>query len=578
MIKKICVRRFKKFADQEFEIPGHLVVAGPNNSGKTSLLQAVAAWMEIALRWCRQHPDKARDADGNYLSTNITVDSFGSVFLPDFDHLWTNKETNEPITVGLETDRWNISFEFWHKESELVAVRPASDVKENDLEVLAEKLDDSSGKAGRYWRPVYIPPVSGVVTQEDLLAREAAVWGYLARADAGRVLRNLLWRVRENGRWDELNDVIKDFFNYELMTLGSDGQFIRARYRHFHKIAEYDLISVGSGFLQVLLIYAVILGRPSTVYLMDEPDAHLHISLQKKLFGDLLDRAAESQFQIIIATHSECLVREVRKSNLRLLDANGKLQKIDKRKVSALLDLVKPAEAMEALREKHRLLYLEGPTDIRILRAWADTLGHRCRAFLEETTPVETAQRGNEHFSAKHFSAVRELVPEVRGVELCDGDKKPPENSKALSKNRKESPLKTLFWDRKEIESYLLHPSSVDRYLQSKSARRLAEKAYQGMEENLPQKFLDDPFVKSPFLFLDQLAIKKFFSYLFQEAGLAEPSNEDFISMAEQMTVEEIHPEVRDKLDKIAEHFGIQEGEVRSQVNAATGKSGESKT
>ena len=44
MIRKVVVSNFKKFEQQEFDIPDHLVIAGPNNSGKTSLLQAIAAW------------------------------------------------------------------------------------------------------------------------------------------------------------------------------------------------------------------------------------------------------------------------------------------------------------------------------------------------------------------------------------------------------------------------------------------------------------------------------------------------------------------------------------------------------
>ena len=39
----------KRFGEEAFTIPGHVVLAGPNNTGKTTLLQAVAAW-ELGLR------------------------------------------------------------------------------------------------------------------------------------------------------------------------------------------------------------------------------------------------------------------------------------------------------------------------------------------------------------------------------------------------------------------------------------------------------------------------------------------------------------------------------------------------
>ena len=561
MIKKIRIRGFKKFAAQEFEIPHHLVMVGPNNSGKTSLLQAVGTWMEIALRWSQSNPDLARDGEGDYLATNITVDSFGSVLLADFDHLWADKKTDAPIEIWLETDRWNIGFEFLHREMELIAVRPASTVREETLRALRGDLDDSHETPRRFWRPVYIPPISGLEVQESRFAEEATILNYLAKADAGKVLRNLLLRTEENGDWDKLNKTIKRLFGHELMP-PSSGAFIHARYRHPTEEIAYDLSSAASGFLQVLLIYAAIFGQPSAVYLLDEPDAHLHLSMQIVLFQDLLDRAHKDEFQVIVATHSERLIREAHKSDLRLLDADGILKEVDTKRVYDLLDLALPVELAEAIN-KQRLLYLEGPTDIEILRVWAARLNHPCLSFLKRATPVETAQRGKEHFATKHFSVMCELVPKVRGVELLDGDKKPSDRA---GKNRAGHPekLEPLFWDRKEIESYLLHPDSVVRYLQSKTSQENVRKAEKYMKVQLPQKFFDDPFGEPPFLFLDRLEVKKFFSYLFQEASLSGPSNKDFLLMATQMKVGEIHPEVCKKLDRIADHLGLPEKESKA--------------
>lgn len=570
MIKKIRIRGFKKFAKsseqgfQEFEIPHHLVMVGPNNSGKTSLLQAVGTWMEIALRWSQSNPDLARDGRGDYLPTNITVDSFGSVPLADFDHLWADKKTDTPLEIWLETDRWKIGFEFQHKEMELIAVRPASVVKEDALRALKGDLDDSHEKSGRFWRPVYIPPISGLEVQESRFAEEATILNYLAKADAGKVLRNLLLRTHENGDWDKLNETIKRLFGHELMP-PSSGAFIHARYRHPAGEA-YDLSSAASGFLQVLLVYAAIFGQPSAVYLLDEPDAHLHLSMQSVLFRDLLKRARKDKFQVIVATHSERLIQEAGQSDLRLLDADGILKKVNTDKVISLLDLALPVELVEAINEQ-RLLYLEGPTDIEILRLWAATLEHPCLSFLKQATPVETAQRGQEPFIAKHFSVMRELVPKVRGVELLDGDRldgdRKPSGRAGKTRARHPEQLKPLFWERKEIESYLLHPDSVVRYLQSKTSPANVKKAEKYMRVQLPQKFIDDPFGKPPFLFLDRLEVKKFFSYLFQEAGLSGPSKKDFLLMAKQMKVGEIHPEVKDKLNQIFEHLHLSERKTK---------------
>lgn len=549
MIKQIRIRGFKKFADQEFEIPSRLVVTGPNNSGKTSLLQAVGAWAETAFRWSQENPDLVREADGNYATTGITIQSFISVPVANFDHLWSSKKTDESLTVWLDTERWSVGFEFLHEAQVYIAGRPAAATREEDLAAMRDDFLDSPGKSGRPWRPVYIPAVSGVGPEEHRFADPATIQSYLAKANAGNILRNLLWQVQENENWDALNEAVDKFFpGYKLMPLSS-GEHILAQYQHPSEEAAYDLSSAASGFLQVLLIYAAILGRSSAVYLLDEPDAHLHISLQNLLLDDLLERAERDGFQVIAATHSERLIREAPEDCLYLLNARGNLRKVPGSKAVATLKL-DPAEIAEAFRTRS-LLYLEGGTDMKFLRIWAKTLEHPSLPFLERMTPQITAEEEDkEHLAVKHFAAMRELIPGLRGVELLDGDKR--DGDRKMPEG-----LELLFWDRKEIESYLLHPESVLRYLRPMVSPEDVEKARKRMGAELPSELLETS--RGGQLFLKGFPIKDFFSGLFQEAGLRQATGKDFLRLAEGMKKEEIPLEVRDKLDQIADCLRLAE-------------------
>ena len=56
------------------------------------------------------------------------------------------------------------------------------------------------------------------------------------------------------------------------------------RYRDFNK---RDLMVEGSGFLQWLSVYVLALDPNLDVLLFDEPDAHLHCSLQDHLLENL---------------------------------------------------------------------------------------------------------------------------------------------------------------------------------------------------------------------------------------------------------------------------------------------------
>ena len=44
MIRTVRIRGFKRFGEAVFHLPGHVVLAGPNNTGKTTVLQAIASW------------------------------------------------------------------------------------------------------------------------------------------------------------------------------------------------------------------------------------------------------------------------------------------------------------------------------------------------------------------------------------------------------------------------------------------------------------------------------------------------------------------------------------------------------
>ena len=40
MIERVTIRRFKRFTEMSFTLPGHIVLAGPNNAGKSTIIAA----------------------------------------------------------------------------------------------------------------------------------------------------------------------------------------------------------------------------------------------------------------------------------------------------------------------------------------------------------------------------------------------------------------------------------------------------------------------------------------------------------------------------------------------------------
>ena len=60
MLTKLRARNFKCFEEVEIALGNPVVLIGPNNSGKTTVLQALALWSIGLQRWQEKRSDEAR--------------------------------------------------------------------------------------------------------------------------------------------------------------------------------------------------------------------------------------------------------------------------------------------------------------------------------------------------------------------------------------------------------------------------------------------------------------------------------------------------------------------------------------
>ena len=537
MLRKVEVLNFKLFKDESFDIPQHMVLVGPNNGGKTSLLQAVATWAEIANHWFQTNADFARLEDGNYAAAPLNLLRFNAVPLPDFPHLWSNKVVTTPVSLRVQGDHWRVGFEIVHSATELASVRPMQDVTETHLERCRDNLPTV----------VYIPPVWRLAVREDPLS-EDGIRAKLRRGRMADVLRNLLRLISDDtSKWKHLQGAVRSFFGYELLV-PSAGEHVVALYRHRADGEAYDLSSAASGFLQVLSVYAGLLFDDSSVILIDEPDAHLHFLLQEKIYRDLRRFATKRRSQLLAATHSEVLIERSPVEDRRLLWQGFRPVPHDGR-LSPVMRL--RTDHLMLAETEPGILYVEGKSDIDILREWARVLAHPLFEFLDKSFYDTTASGEGMDFAAANFQAMRMMVPTLKGVELRDGDKGQPEGEPAG--------MQRLRWEQTEIENYLLHPAVLERFVETESEPDAAMRGKEHMRKSLPPTLFDTPFENT------SLATAKGSEVLgdtLQAAGLRLRKTEHW-RIAAQMRPEEVHPEVLEKLDAIAAHFEI-DGEAEA--------------
>lgn len=561
MITKVTTQAFKRFASQAFPLEPVTLLAGPNNSGKTTLLQAIMVWNLALQRWSQKKGPESKSKASERTGVPITRQEFNALPLPSMDQLWTDTHTSlrkgevaeqKPgaprlIVITLEGKSsegadWKLGFEFRYQGPEQIYIRP-----------VAEHLPDVE-LARQEVSVIYVPPFSGSGVQETRY--DAAYQDMLVgQGKGGDILRNLLLEVYQRGacEWNALQEIIRTTFHYRLLEPRYNGApYITCEYvqdgASKQEQVPLDIAAAGSGFRQVLLVLAFLFARPSSLILLDEPDAHLHVHLQDQLYKTLVTLCRKNGGQLVIATHSEVLIDGT--DPQRILSFYGEPHALSKRhereQIREALKRVTSLELLQA-RNARGVLYLEGDSDFSLLQAWAEVLEHPLRQWF--CKPFWHNIHGSSPKEAKgHFFAMKAVCPGIEAVLLLDGD-----NRDRLEEAAGEG-IQVLRWERYEAESYLLHPDSLSRFFESQNLPLFGSQAMQEFRDQMPPAFLKNPLETIAFL-RSEPASKTLLPRLLEVAGVDLPKRE-YAALARQMLPAEIPREVVEKLDAIHEVVG----------------------
>ena len=545
MIRKVVIRRFKRFDEVSFDLSGHVVLAGPNNMGKTTLLQAIAAWGLALERW-KQLNDYQRHG-GAYAKAPIARQTFSAVPLRDFGLLWRDRIDRENIEIEIQSVQgWEITMEFEANSTEQIYVRPKRHVEPST--VRAAKLDT-----------IFVPPMTGLSTNEHVYQRPM-IDQLLGEAKPGEVLRNLLVEAnRSEEAWEQLETSILRLFGYRLVAPDATGAYILADY--WDGGTRLDIASAGSGFQQVLMLLTFLHTRPASVLLLDEPDAHLHVILQDAIYGELRTVATKKNSQLILATHSEVIINSVDPTELWVMMTTPRpLGQGEQARLIASLRVLTNTDIMLGT-EAPGVLYVEGYTDLEILREWARVLNHPVYQALTtnlfwKQTVAETRPGARGVSARDHYDALKLVRDNLPGLQLIDGDAREEIQSTPITGQG----FQRLRWKRYEIESYLVHPGAIARYVEKQvgadAAQPYLEDLHKHFAESYPPAFLRDPFGDYPYL-VSSKARTLLLPPALTAAGLPAVPYTRYHEIAAVMLPEEIHPEVKEKLDLIQKAFNL---------------------
>lgn len=468
MLTNLKVRNFKRLRDADIELGKTVVLIGPNNSGKTTALQALALW-EIGLRrWNEKRLGKI--APEKRPGVTINRRDLIAIPVPDANLLWRNlrvrdvqrisgkQETQNvriDITVSGVTDgkAWDCGLEFDYANEESFYCRP---LRLNEGQNPPRMpIPEAPGSL----RVAFLPPMSGLAANETRLD-PGAISVRIGEGRTAEVLRNLCYSIysqEHTGAWAKIEDHISGSFGVTLAPpqyISERGEIIMS-YKELSG-TRLDLSSSGRGLQQTLLLLAHLYANPSTVLLLDEPDAHLEILRQRQTYQLLTEVADKQGSQIIAASHSEIILNEAADRDM-VIAFVGRPHRIDDRgsQVRKSLKEIGFDQYYQA-EQTGWVLYLEGSTDLAILRAFAETLKHPAKSCLE--LPFVHYVQNQPQRAREHFFGLREAKPDLVGLALFD---------RIDSSLKTGTPLAELKWERREIENYLCCREALLAYAES---------------------------------------------------------------------------------------------------------------
>lgn len=502
-IKSVTLKNFKKFRDKTIKFnPGMTLLVGANNEGKSTMLHALAVWEFCKNFLLINKGIKALQQDNHIAGVGMNIDDFTPINIPELKYLWTNLKPAGGYNLSIKCE-WDIG-----NKNKFLGIGLALANDRLFVKTISSNIDVN--EEGIIPKIAYLPPFAGIVDKE--------IWHYpaqrhklLGQGLAGSVLRNTivdmyntnknkrkelkgtkskiktsdLKKLRESDPYELLNNVLYKTFHCQLQSQEFNHDFHQylhvniikgekagEKFKTFPNFRARDIMTEGSGFLQWLSVYTFALDPKIDILLLDEPDAHLHSSLQTTLFSNLIEIIHQNNHQILLATHSTEIIKSapihvimnMNKNNCKYISSPQDIIKI----MTGLGVEYNPI--VESIVKTKRILFVENESDAYILKLFAAVLGY---TWPTKLTVWATATK---HDYRNHvIDILKNQIGEVAMISLIDRD---TSEYKTTNNDLKDLSFTDKYvdrtdgrfcyarfrkWRRSEIENYMLNKNVLAR-------------------------------------------------------------------------------------------------------------------
>jgi ABC-type transport system involved in cytochrome c biogenesis ATPase subunit len=334
MLAEVTIRRFKTIEQITLPLERINLLIGANNSGKSSVLQAIQFAVSVAQTMKEQGAEwRGGKMELSFPPDRLVYSPFRDIAALRFNRSFSEGNAGiEIVFVGMtqmppqapaqpaqqQPSQPSADPTVESQPGNSVPAPPKTTVQVNKGRGQNIKCIITGIDLGRLFTPmnqpysIFVPGLAGIPTWEEfkseVLVRKAA-----ARGDANNVFRNVLWLLRQNQiQWQKFSADFRKVFPEQTLEVtfkaDRDEQISCEVVKSWLRL---PVDAAGTGVLQAIQILAYIsLYRPKLL-ILDEPDAHLHPNNQRRLIRLVGELAVEGDFQVILSSHSRHLLDEL---------------------------------------------------------------------------------------------------------------------------------------------------------------------------------------------------------------------------------------------------------------------------
>ena len=472
-LKRIEFKRYKRLERFSLSCTQANILVGPNNAGKSSILDALRVMSGVQRHAKRLKPKLIRTRTGETWGYEVP-DSAIPVNIANVVHNYGDEDA---------------VIDFVHENGRTFSIELHPD------RITRVYVDDagksiSSGRAyfDRFpLAPIVVPTLSPFEIEEEWVTDETVDRNRGGRL-ASRHFRNTWYRSSAE-EFQQFAEIIADTWpgvSIQKAARPFGPNHLEMFYRE--GLYEREISWSGFGFqVWMQIVSHMLRGSREAIFVLDEPDIYLHPDLQSKLLQ--LVRGRFDQF--FLATHSPETINHSRPGDIVSINSRFKSAKrirsdAEYNQVYTYIGSIENVELSKLSRAK-RVIFFEGK-DKKLLAKLSERAGLRNLAYDNETLVIGVGGYGQWKRVVEAAWTFRNVLQvEVKILAIFDRDYRDAREIADFTDRVMSEEVYCRVWQRKEMENYLLIPRS----LRAAIIKRLRTKEIELTEKAIDQLLAD---------------------------------------------------------------------------------------